>query len=175
VPCPFHVHRGHSDPVTTRFPEIMSAAPCAGKFATLPRSLHPCSTRPLLFPLLAAFQCGRAFRLLQLPASERLVLGLGLFSGKCLSSSCSFRSASSGLYRQTLNPPPAAATASAAFFPGPSILPRGRCALKKAAAWPFSAALRPVGCGRRLGGGFGRAVRKAAMNAASNTQHGDLP
>jgi hypothetical protein len=27
----------------------------------------------------------------------------------------------------------------------------------------------PCGCGRRLGGGFGRAVRKAAMNAASNT------
>jgi hypothetical protein len=89
--------------------------------------------------------------------------------------SLGFRSAFSGLYRQTLNPPPAVATAAAAFFPGSSILPRGRCALKKAAAWPFSAALRPVGCGRRLGGGFGRAVRKAAMNAASNTQHGVLP
>jgi hypothetical protein len=61
------------------------------------------------------------------------------------------------------------------FFPGSSILPRGRCALKKAAAWPFSAALRPWGAAAGWMAGFGRAVRKAAMNAASHTQHGDLP
>jgi hypothetical protein len=81
------------------------------------------------------------------------------------------------LWPLSTDPKPAAGgrNGSRRFFPLPCGLPRGRYALKKAASWPFSAALRPVGCGRRLNGGFGRAVRKAAMNAASNTQHGDLP
>lgn len=86
-----------------------------------------------------------------------------------------FRSASSGLYRQTLNPPPTVATAAAAFFPCPAGFLAVAALSKKRRLGRSPRRCDSCGCGRRLNGGFGRAARKAAMNAASHTEHGDLP